>query len=124
MRLREIIARADGALVPVGELPADPPVLAVATTDLLDPRRYLAGGELVLTGLAWWRPDQPDRSHGFVAALVGAGVAALAAGEAEFGAIPEDLIGACAADRLEGRSSARRGAHREHQNCNEILKIH
>jgi hypothetical protein len=74
----------------------DPQVSAVITTDLLDPRRYLSGGELVLTGLAWWQPERPGRSRGFVAALVGGGAVALAAGEAELGPIPGDLIEACA----------------------------
>jgi hypothetical protein len=96
VRLRELVERAEGGLVPIGVLPADPLVTSVVTTDLLDPRRYLTGGELVLTGLAWWRPDQPGRSRGFVAALVGAGAAGLAAGEAEFGAVPPDLVEACA----------------------------
>jgi hypothetical protein len=68
----------------------------VITTDLLDPRRYLTGAELVLTGLAWWRPDRPGRSRGFVAALVGGGAVALAAGEAELGFVPDDLVEACA----------------------------
>lgn len=96
MRLTELVDRFEGALVPVGALPADPPVLSVVTTDLLDPRRYLSGGELVLTGLAWWRPDQPERSRDFVAALVNAGVAGLAAGEAEYGEVPLDLVAECA----------------------------
>jgi hypothetical protein len=68
------------------------------TTDLRDPSRYLSGGELVLTGLAW-RRGAAD-SEPFVRILVGAGVAALAAGEAELGDIPEDLIVACARHRL------------------------
>src|SRR6185295_6788145 len=61
----------------------------------LVPGRYLSGGELVLTGLAWWRPGRPARSRQFVAALVRARVAALAAGEAALGDVPEDLAAAC-----------------------------
>jgi hypothetical protein len=68
------------------------------TTDLKDPSRYLSGGELVLTGLAW-RHDAED-SEPFVRILASAGVAALAAGEAELGDIPDDLILACARHRL------------------------
>ncbi|MGK5529988.1 PucR family transcriptional regulator [Streptomyces sp. URMC 129] len=73
-------------------------VRGVMTTDLRDPSRYLRGGELVLTGLAWWRG--PEDSEPFVRILADAGVAALAAGEAEFGAVPEDLAAACARHRL------------------------
>ncbi|MCZ9344987.1 PucR family transcriptional regulator ligand-binding domain-containing protein, partial [Streptomyces sp. TRM76130] len=62
------------------------------------PSRYLSGGELVLTGLAW-RHDAAD-SDPFVRILVRSGVAALAAGEAELGSVPEDLVAACARHRL------------------------
>jgi hypothetical protein len=96
LRLSGLVDTSDGALVPLGQLGADPEVAAVITTDLLDPRRYLTGAELVLTGLAWWRPDRPGRSRGFVAALVGGGAVALAAGEAELGFVPDDLVEACA----------------------------
>lgn len=96
MRLSALVETSNGGLVPLGRLKADPEVESVITTDLLDPRRYLSGGELVLTGLAWWRPEQPARSRGFVAALVGGGAVALASGEAEFGSVPEDLVTACA----------------------------
>ena len=68
------------------------------TTDLRDPSRYLSGGELVLTGLAWRRA--PEDSEPFVRILAAAGVAGLAAGEAELGTVPEDLVAACARHRL------------------------
>ena len=96
MRLAALVETSDGGLVPLGPLAANPQVRAVITTDLLDPRRYLAGGELVLTGLAWWQPDRPGRSRGFVAALVGGGAVAVAAGDAELGSTPDDLVAACA----------------------------
>ncbi|MDT0442150.1 PucR family transcriptional regulator [Streptomyces johnsoniae] len=73
-------------------------VRGVMTTDLRDPSRYLHGGELVLTGLAWWRG--PRDSEPFVRILAEAGVAGLAAGEAEFGRVPDDLTAACALHRL------------------------
>ncbi|WP_129844231.1 PucR family transcriptional regulator ligand-binding domain-containing protein [Streptomyces sp. RFCAC02] len=73
-------------------------VSGVMTTDLRDPSRYLRGGELVLTGLAWWRG--PGDAGPFVRALVTADVTALAAGEAEFGAVPGELTAACAASGL------------------------
>jgi hypothetical protein len=93
--LSALVESADGGLVPVSGPGPDPEIGSVVTTDLLDPGRYLSGGELVLTGLAWWRPGRPARSRQFVAALVRARVAALAAGEAALGAVPEDLAAAC-----------------------------
>lgn len=71
----------------------DRPVTAVFTTDLLDPRRYLTGNPLVLSGLMW-RRDAGD-SDTFVRALAESDVVALAAGEAAFGVIPDDVVEAC-----------------------------
>ena len=76
-----------------GEDALDRPVAGVFTTDLLDPRRYLTGGEIVLTGLMWWR--SPEDSRVFVSALAAAGVAALGAGDAMLGSVPPDLVEAC-----------------------------
>ncbi|MET8451295.1 PucR family transcriptional regulator ligand-binding domain-containing protein [Streptomyces sp. NPDC005209] len=99
MRLRALLdTDALGLRLLGGEDELDRTVRGVMTTDLRDPSRYLSGGELVLTGLAW-RRDAAD-SEPFVRILVQAGVAALAAGEAELGAVPEDLMLACARHRL------------------------
>ncbi|GAB2920075.1 PucR family transcriptional regulator [Streptomyces heilongjiangensis] len=99
MRLRALLdTDALGLRLLGGEDELDRTVRGVMTTDLRDPSRYLSGGELVLTGLAW-RHDAAD-SEPFVRILVGAGVTALAAGEAELGDIPEDLVVACARHRL------------------------
>ncbi|MFD4415304.1 PucR family transcriptional regulator [Streptomyces sp. NPDC058251] len=99
MRLRALLdTDALGLRLLGGEDELDRTVRGVMTTDLKDPSRYLAGGELVLTGLAW-RHDAAD-SEPFVRILAGAGVAALAAGEAELGDIPDDLVLACARHRL------------------------
>ena len=99
MRLRALLdTDALGLLLLGGEDELDRSVRGVMTTDLRDPSRYLAGGELVLTGLAW-RRDAAD-SEPFVRLLVQAGVAALAAGTAELGGVPEDLVAACAKHRL------------------------
>ncbi|MER7476078.1 PucR family transcriptional regulator ligand-binding domain-containing protein [Streptomyces sp. NPDC126510] len=99
MRLRALLdTDALGLKLLGGEDELDRSVRGVMTTDLRDPSRYLAGGELVLTGLAW-RRDAGD-SEPFVRILVQAGVAALAAGEAELGDVPEDLVVACARHRL------------------------
>ncbi|WP_371668420.1 PucR family transcriptional regulator ligand-binding domain-containing protein [Streptomyces sp. NBC_00289] len=99
MRLRALLdTDALGLRLLGGGDELDRTVRGVMTTDLRDPSRYLSGGELVLTGLAW-RRDAAD-SEPFVRILVAAGVAALAAGEAELGDVPEDLVLACARHRL------------------------
>ncbi|WP_065965627.1 PucR family transcriptional regulator ligand-binding domain-containing protein [Streptomyces sparsogenes] len=99
MRLRALLETdALGLRLLGGEEELDRTVRGVMTTDLRDPSRYLSGGELVLTGLAWRR--EPDDSERFVRILVEAQVAGLAAGEAELGSVPEDLVLACARHRL------------------------
>ncbi|MFD8573103.1 PucR family transcriptional regulator [Streptomyces sp. NPDC059639] len=99
MRLRALLdTDALGLRLLGGEGELDRTVRGVMTTDLRDPSRYLSGGELVLTGLAW-RRDAAD-SEPFVRILNAAGVTALAAGEAELGAVPDDLVRACAQHRL------------------------
>ncbi|MFF2514299.1 PucR family transcriptional regulator [Streptomyces sp. NPDC058086] len=99
MRLRALLdTDALGLKLLGGEDELDRTVRGVMTTDLKDPSRYLSGGELVLTGLAW-RHGAED-SEPFVRILAAAGVAALAAGEAELGDVPEDLVLACVRHRL------------------------
>ncbi|MER6419465.1 PucR family transcriptional regulator ligand-binding domain-containing protein [Streptomyces sp. NPDC001137] len=99
MRLRALLdTDALGLRLLGGEDELDRTVRGVMTTDLRDPSRYLSGGELVLTGLAWRR--DADDSEAFVRILAQAGVVALAAGEAELGDIPDDLVVACARHRL------------------------
>ncbi|MGW3291208.1 PucR family transcriptional regulator [Streptomyces sp. NPDC001002] len=99
MRLRALLdTDALGLRLLGGADELDRTVRGVMTTDLRDPSRYLSGGELVLTGLAW-RHDAAD-SEPFVRLLSQAGVAGLAAGEAELGAVPDDLVTACARHRL------------------------
>ncbi|MFE9724108.1 PucR family transcriptional regulator [Streptomyces sp. NPDC005794] len=99
MRLRALLdTEALGLRLLGGEDELDRSVRGVMTTDLRDPSRYLSGGELVLTGLAW-RRDASD-SEPFVRILANAGVAGLAAGEAELGAVPDDLVEACLRHRL------------------------
>ncbi|WP_263164557.1 PucR family transcriptional regulator [Streptomyces sp. SCSIO ZS0520] len=95
MRLRTLLdTDALGLRLLGGGAELERTVRGVMTTDLRDPSRYLSGGELVLTGLAWWRT--PADSEPFVRILTAAKVAALAVGEAELGDIPEDLVQACA----------------------------
>ncbi|MDV9175499.1 PucR family transcriptional regulator ligand-binding domain-containing protein, partial [Streptomyces sp. W16] len=101
MRLRALLdTDALGLRLLGGADELDRTVRGVMTTDLRDPSRYLSGGELVLTGLAWRR--SASDTEPFVRHLVSAGVAALAAGEAELGDgdIPDDLVAACAKHRL------------------------
>jgi Purine catabolism regulatory protein-like family/PucR C-terminal helix-turn-helix domain len=82
----------------VGEDALDRQVSGVFTTDLLDPRRYLSGGEIVLTGLMWRRG--PADSEAFVSTVVAAGAVALAAGDAALGSVPDDLVLACRRHQL------------------------
>ncbi|GHH91833.1 PucR family transcriptional regulator [Streptomyces capillispiralis] len=99
MRLRALLdTDALGLKLLGGEDELDRTVRGVMTTDLRDPSRYLSGGELVLTGLAW-RRGAAD-SEPFVRILAQAGVAAVAAGTAELGDVPDDLAVACARHRL------------------------
>ncbi|MGC5013929.1 PucR family transcriptional regulator [Streptosporangium sp. DT93] len=76
----------------------DPMLRWVVTTDLLDPGRYLDGGELVLTGLVW-RQDPAD-SETFVGCLAAAGVSALGAGDPGRDELPPDLVRACLRHRI------------------------
>ncbi|WP_198036881.1 PucR family transcriptional regulator [Nocardia sp. BMG51109] len=70
----------------------------VYTTDLLDFRKYLAGGEIVLTSTTWRR--RPEDSDYFVRALADGGAVALMAGTAMLGVMPPDLVRACALHRM------------------------
>ncbi|MGV9313257.1 PucR family transcriptional regulator [Streptomyces sp. NPDC003691] len=99
MRLRALLEN-DGLGLRLlgGDGELDRAVRGVMTTDLRDPSRYLSGGELVLTGLAW--RHAPEDSEPFVRILAQAQVAGLAAGEAELGRVPDDLVEACARHRL------------------------
>ncbi|WP_067183768.1 PucR family transcriptional regulator [Microtetraspora niveoalba] len=72
---------------------ADREIGGVLVTDLPDPGRYVSPGDLVLTGLMW-RRDAAD-SEAFADALVASGVAALGAGDARLGLVPDDLTAAC-----------------------------
>ncbi|WP_030548668.1 PucR family transcriptional regulator ligand-binding domain-containing protein [Streptomyces albus] len=99
MRLRALLENDSlGLRLLGGEAELDRTVRGVMTTDLRDPGRYLSGGELVLSGLAWHHG--PEDSERFVAILADAGAAGLAAGEAELRAIPADLVAACERHRL------------------------
>lgn len=94
MRLRDLLADDELGLVLLNDADAlERPVRGVYITDLIDPRRYLTGGELVLSGLVWH--GGPEDSEQFVRALVDAGVAGLAAGTARLGHAPPDLVEAC-----------------------------
>lgn len=99
MLLRDVLDQGGlGLALLTGEDRLDRPVRRVYTTDLLDPRRYLAGGDLVLSGLMWRRT--PADSEAFVAALAEARVTALGAGEAAYGSVPPDLVDACRRHRV------------------------
>ncbi|MBO2447490.1 PucR family transcriptional regulator ligand-binding domain-containing protein [Actinomadura barringtoniae] len=83
-----------GLRVLTGDDLLDRPIRWVFTTDLPDPGRYLAGGELVLTGLMWRR--RAADSEAFVAAVAARGAVGVAAGTAALGEVPHDLVTACA----------------------------
>ncbi|WP_158296583.1 PucR family transcriptional regulator [Nocardioides albidus] len=69
------------------------PVGRPITIDLLEPGRYLTGGELLLSGLVWRRT--PADSETFVASIASRGAGALLAGAALLGRVPDDLVEAC-----------------------------
>ncbi|WP_285487618.1 PucR family transcriptional regulator [Amycolatopsis taiwanensis] len=73
-------------------------VSRIYVTELPDPSRYVSAGELVLSGLLWWR--KPGDAERFVGALARAGVAALAASGADTGGLPDDVIQACMRHRI------------------------
>lgn len=87
-----------GLTLRYGRTHLDRTVSWVVTTDLPDPRRYLAGGELVLTGMMW-RGTAGD-SEEFVGYLAAAGAAAIGAGDPEVADLPDDLIAACRRHQL------------------------
>ncbi|WP_170225272.1 PucR family transcriptional regulator [Nocardioides albertanoniae] len=76
----------------------DRPVGRSVTIDLLEPGRYLTGGELVLTGLVWRR--DPADSETFVSSIAAGGATCLLAGAALLGAVPDDLVAACRHHRV------------------------
>ncbi|RJO73631.1 PucR family transcriptional regulator [Nocardia panacis] len=99
MRLRSLLTMPElGLELVTGEDELDRFVRWVVVTDMLDPSRYLSGGELVVTGLYWHR--EPADSEIFVAAVARAGAAALATGDARYGGAPPDIVAACRRYRL------------------------
>lgn len=70
----------------------------IYVTELPDPARYVSPGEVVLTGLLWWR--EPGDADAWVTALARAGVAALAASGADTSGIPDDVVRACVRHRM------------------------
>jgi len=96
MRLRSLLQMPDLGLTLVsGRHHLDREIRWVVPTDLHDPRRYLSGGELVLTGMMWRRAEHD--SDAYVRNLIAAGVTALGAGDhPEFHSVPIDLVDACA----------------------------
>ncbi|NUR84857.1 MAG: PucR family transcriptional regulator ligand-binding domain-containing protein, partial [Nonomuraea sp.] len=99
MRLTALLEMPELGLTTVaGQDELDRPLRWVVTTDLLDPGRYLTGGELVLTGLIWRRTAADSET--FVAALAAAGVSGLGACEASSGDLPQDLVEACDRHRV------------------------
>lgn len=95
MRLNDLLGRANlGLTMLSGHGQGERVIRQFFTTDLLDPSRYLSGGEVVLTGLVWRR--SPADSEVFATAVARAGVSAVGAGAAAFGGVPLDVVEACA----------------------------
>ena len=94
MRVRDLLEVPDLGLRLLTDVTGlDRAIQHVFTTDLPDPGRYLTPGDLVLTGLIWYR--EPADADCFVTSLVKAGAVALGAGEA-LGGVPPEVIQACA----------------------------
>ncbi|MGH3424015.1 MAG: PucR family transcriptional regulator [Nocardioidaceae bacterium] len=95
MRLRELIETPDLRLrlLHGGDEALERAVRWTYSSDLMDPGRYLAGGELVISGLVWRRSARDSET--FVSNLSSAGALALVAGEANFGCVPDDVLEAC-----------------------------
>jgi hypothetical protein len=94
-----------GLRVRAGSGLLDREISRIYVTELPDPSRYVSAGELVLSGLLWWRPAARDTREAppaerFVSALARAGVAALAASGADTGGIPDDVVRACLRHRI------------------------
>jgi hypothetical protein len=95
VKLRTLLQTADlGLTLLVGAGAVDRVIDRVFTATLRDPRRFLRGGEVVLSGMEWWQ--SAEDSEEFVAALAEAGIAALGAGTAELGGVmPSHVVDAC-----------------------------
>ncbi len=99
MRIRDLLAIPHLRLRLLwGEEHLDRVIGGAQVTDLPDPGRYVSAGELVLTGLMWL--DEPADCDRFADVLAAAGVAALGAGDARLGHIPDALAEACRARGL------------------------
>ncbi|MEV7551947.1 helix-turn-helix domain-containing protein [Amycolatopsis sp. NPDC089917] len=71
-------------------------VAGAVVTDLADPTRFVRAGDLVLTGLVWWSPDDgAAKADRFAEAVAAAHAAALLAGEETHGEVPAVLADAC-----------------------------
>jgi PucR C-terminal helix-turn-helix domain/Purine catabolism regulatory protein-like family/GGDEF-like domain len=93
VRIRELLGVPGlGLRVLVGDGGLDRMIRHVYTTDLPDPSRYVAPGELVLSGLLWCHGA--GDAEQFVDAIARSGAVALGAGEA-MGPVPESVVSSC-----------------------------
>ena len=91
VRLGELLGDpALGLRLLVGDGEPDPEFRWIYITDLRDPRRYLGGGEVVLTGMLWYHG--PPDAEAFVSAVAEMGVVALGIGTAEIGPVTFDVV--------------------------------
>jgi hypothetical protein len=91
VRLGELLSDPGlGLRLLVGTTEPDPEFRWIYITDLRDPRRYLGGGEVVLTGMLWYHG--PRDAEAFVSAIAEMGVVALGIGTAEIGPVTFDVV--------------------------------
>lgn len=99
VRLHELIDQVGGLRLLTDPRQAGRRLQSVYTTDLANPGRYLAGGELVLTSGLWFT-ERPDSCVAFARALSDARSTALGFGIGLIDAVPAELIAACESLRL------------------------
>jgi hypothetical protein len=93
VRIRDLLgAPGLGLRVLTGDGGLDRVIRHVYTTDLPDPSRYIAPGELVLSGLLWCHGS--GDAEQFVDAIARSGAVALGAGEA-VGPVPASVVRSC-----------------------------
>ncbi|QUQ62701.1 PucR family transcriptional regulator [Kutzneria sp. CA-103260] len=97
MQVRQLLELADLGVAPLWapDETLARAVTGVTTADVADPASYLSPGEIVLTGLVWWRPEDAGAARAFVSTARAAGTVALVAGEGVHGPVPAEFVAAC-----------------------------
>ena len=97
MQVRQLLELADLGVAPLWapDETLARAVTGVTTADVANPASYLSPGEIVLTGLVWWQPQDVGAARAFVSTARAAGTVALVAGEGVHGRVPEEFVAAC-----------------------------